>query len=99
LAANALANKKDVAVCMWDSNAAASAVLALAKDKRCQEEVAAQQCRVEADCVMAPVEPPDHFDTEILRIWAECTLRAAPLNAILAEIACNKASSSTATSS
>jgi hypothetical protein len=42
LAAKALVDKKDVAVLVWDSNAAASATLALAKDKWCQEEVAAQ---------------------------------------------------------
>ncbi len=88
LAAKALVDKKDAVVYVWDSNAAASAALAFAEDKWCQED-AAQQCRAEADCVMVPVEPPDHSDMEIWHIRAECTLRAAPLNTILAEIACN----------
>ncbi len=88
LAANAkaLANKKDMAVRMQELNAAASAVLALAEDMWRQEEAAAQQHGVDADCLTVPIEPPDHVDGAIWRIRAECALRAAPLDAILAKI-------------
>ncbi len=59
---------------------------ALAKDKRHQEEAAAEQCQADDGHFMAPVMPPDPVDTAIRRIWENCSLCAAPLKAILAEI-------------
>ncbi len=59
---------------------------ALAKDKRRQEEAAAEQCRADDRHFMAPVMPPDPVDGAIRRIWENCALCAAPLKAILAEI-------------
>jgi hypothetical protein len=59
---------------------------ALAKDKRCQEETAKKQRRVDDKRVMVPVLPPNPANVAIRRIWVECALLAAPLNAILAEI-------------
>jgi hypothetical protein len=38
---------------------------------------------------MVPVLPPNPGNATIRRIWVECALLAAPLNAILAEIECN----------
>jgi hypothetical protein len=61
--------------------------------------LATEQATVSADLVlpkptrtaderfMAPVLPPNPVDTAIRRIWADCTLRAAPLDTILAKIA------------
>ncbi len=63
--------------------------LALAKDKRCQEEAAAEQRLADNERFMAPVRLPDPVDTAIRRIWANCALRTAPLDAILAEIECD----------
>jgi hypothetical protein len=65
------------------------ALLALANNKRRQEETAKKQCRVDAECVMAPVLPPNLVDVAIQCIWAECALFAAPLDANLAKIARN----------
>jgi hypothetical protein len=59
---------------------------ALAKDKQRQEEAAAEQCQADNEHFMAPVMPPDPVDAAIQRIWADCALRAAPLDAILAKI-------------
>ncbi len=63
--------------------------LALAKNKRRQEEAAAEQCRADNKRFMALVMLPELVDVAIRRIWANCTLRAAPLDTILAKIACN----------
>ncbi len=63
---------------------------ALAKDKRCQEEAAAEKCQADDKCFMMPIIPHDPVDAAIRRIWADCTLRAAPLDAILAKIDSNK---------
>ncbi len=62
---------------------------ALAKDKQPQEETAKIQCRADKKCVMALVLPPNPIDAAIERIWAECALLAAPLDAILAKITRN----------
>ncbi len=59
---------------------------ALVEDKRRQEETTKKQRRSEDECVMAPVLPPDPVNAAIRRIWVECALLAAPLDAILAEI-------------
>ena len=59
---------------------------ALAKDKRRQEETAKKQHRADNEHVMVPVLPPDPGNTAIRRIWVECALLAAPLDAILAKI-------------
>jgi hypothetical protein len=56
---------------------------ALAKD------TAAEQCRVDDERCNAPVMPLDPIDAVIWRIWVDCALLAAPLNAILADIATN----------
>jgi hypothetical protein len=63
--------------------------LVLAKDKQRQEETAKNQCRADDKRVMALVLPPDPGNTAIRRIWVECALIAAPLDAILAEIECD----------
>ncbi len=70
-------------------DATASDAQTLAKDKQRQEEAVTQQRQADADCVMVLVEQPDHIDMAIWRIWAECSLCAAPLNAILAKTAYN----------
>jgi hypothetical protein len=62
---------------------------ALAEDKRRQEEAAAEQCQADDKRFMAPVMPPDLVDVTIRRIWENCALCAAPLDAILAEIECD----------
>jgi hypothetical protein len=62
---------------------------ALVEDKRRQEETAKKQCRSDDKRVMAPVLPPDPINAAIWRIWVECALLAAPLDAILAKIECN----------
>jgi hypothetical protein len=59
---------------------------ALAKDKRRQEEAAAEQCRLDIERFMAPVMAPDPVDVAIRHIQANCALSAAPLDAILAKI-------------
>ncbi len=59
---------------------------ALAEDKRREEETAKKQRRSDDKRVMAPVLPPDPVNAVIRRIWVECALLAAPLNAILAKI-------------
>jgi hypothetical protein len=59
---------------------------ALVKDKQRQEEAAAEQCRADDECFMAPVMPPDPVNAANWRIWAYCALRAVPLDAILAKI-------------
>jgi hypothetical protein len=60
--------------------------LALAEDKRRQEETAKKQCRSDDERVMAPVLPPNPVITAIRRIRVECALLAAPLDTILAKI-------------
>jgi hypothetical protein len=62
---------------------------ALAKDKRRQEETTKKQCRADDKRVMVPVLLPNLGNTAIQCIWVECTLLAAPLDAILAKIECN----------
>jgi hypothetical protein len=59
---------------------------ALAKDKRRQEETAKNQRRTDDEHIMVPVLPPDPGNMAIRYIQVECTLLAAPLDAILAEI-------------
>ncbi len=59
---------------------------ALAEDKQRQEETAKKQRCSDNERVMAPVLPPDPINAAIWRIWVECALLAAPLDAILAEI-------------
>jgi hypothetical protein len=59
---------------------------AFAEDKRRQEETAKKQRRADHEHIMAPVLPPDPGNEAIQRIWVECALLAAPLDAILAEI-------------
>jgi hypothetical protein len=59
---------------------------ALAEDKRRQEEFSKKQRCADDEHVMAPVLPPDPGNVAIRRIWVECALLAAPLDAILAEI-------------
>jgi hypothetical protein len=58
----------------------------LVEDKRRQEETTKKLCRSDDERVMAPVLPPDPVNAAIRRIWVECALLAAPLDAILAEI-------------
>ena len=60
---------------------------ALAKDKRCLEDAAAEQCRANNKCYNGPVMPLDPVDAAIRRIWVDCALHTAPLDAILAKIA------------
>ncbi len=62
---------------------------ALAEDKQHQEETAKKQRRSDNEHVMAPVLPPDTVIAAIWCIWVECTLLAAPLEAILVKIECN----------
>ncbi len=62
---------------------------ALAKDKQRQEEAAAEQRWADNKCFMAPVLPPNPVDAAIRHIRADCTLRAAPLDANLAKIECD----------
>jgi hypothetical protein len=62
---------------------------ALAEDKQRQEETAKKQCHADNEHVMAPVLPPNPSNAAIRRIWVECALLVAPLNAILAKIECN----------
>jgi hypothetical protein len=57
------------------------------KDKQRQEEAAAKQCRADTKRVMVLVMPPDPIDAATWPIWAECVLRTAPLDAIMAKIA------------
>ncbi len=64
-----LANDSNAAVCAWD--ATASAVPALDKDKRCQEEATAEQRWADNEHVMALVMPPNPVDAAIQRIRAE----------------------------
>jgi hypothetical protein len=59
---------------------------ALAKDKHCQEETAKKKRHADDECIMVPVLPPDPGNAAIQRIWVECALLAAPLDAILAKI-------------
>jgi hypothetical protein len=59
---------------------------ALAKDMRRQEETTKKQRCADDEHLMAPVLPPDPSNAAIRRIWVECALLAAPLDAILAEI-------------
>ncbi len=61
---------------------------ALAEDKQRQEETAKKQHCADDKRVMAPVLLPDPGNAAIRRIRAECALRAAPFDAILAEIEC-----------
>jgi hypothetical protein len=86
LVERSLANKH----CCWEGAEFGATLVetVLAKDKWCQEEAAAQQRRAEEEDVTAPVKPHDHVDVAIYCIQAECALRAAPLDAILAKIAC-----------
>jgi hypothetical protein len=63
--------------------------LAVAKDKRRQEEAAAEQCRADDERFMMPIMPPDPIDRAIWRIQADCALCSAPLDAILAKIKCD----------
>jgi hypothetical protein len=60
--------------------------LALAEDKRRQEETAKKHRRADDERVMAPVLPSDPGNAAIQHIWVECALLAAPLDAILAEV-------------
>ncbi len=87
LSATALANESNAAVCARD--ATASAALALAKYKQCQDEAAAKYYRLDNERIMALDMPPNPVDAAIGCIQAKCALRAAPLNAILAKIASN----------
>ncbi len=64
--------------------------LALAEDKWRQEKTAKKQHRSDNERVMAPLPPPDIVNAAIRRIWVECALLAAPLDAILAEIECER---------
>jgi hypothetical protein len=64
--------------------------LALAKDKRRQEDATTEQRRADNEHLNAPVIPPNPIDAAIGRIQADCALCAAPLNAILAEIERNE---------
>jgi hypothetical protein len=59
LAVKALANEKNTAVCTRDTTA--SAMPALAENKRHQEEAATQQRRVEDERITVLVMPPDPF--------------------------------------
>ncbi len=59
---------------------------ALAEDKHRQEETAKKQRRSDDKRIMVPVLPPNPVNAAIRRIRVECTLLAAPLDAILAEI-------------
>ncbi len=59
---------------------------ALAEDKRRQEETTKKQRRSEDKRIMVPVLLPHPINAAIWRIWVECALLAAPLDAILAEI-------------
>jgi hypothetical protein len=59
---------------------------ALAEDKRRQEETTKKQHHSEDERVMVPVLPPDPVNTAIRRIWVECALFTAYIDAILAEI-------------
>ncbi len=59
---------------------------ALAKDKQRQEETAKKQRRADEERIMVPVLPPNPGNAKIRRIWVECALLAAPLNAILDKI-------------
>ena len=63
--------------------------LALAEDKRRQEETPKKQGRSDDKRVMAPVLPPNPVIVAMGRIWVECALLAASLDAILAKIKCN----------
>ncbi len=76
LAAKTLADKKEAAERAWKLAADALAAQVFTKGKRRQEE---------DERVLALDMPPNPVDTAIRRIQAECALRAAPLNAILAE--------------
>ncbi len=62
---------------------------ALAKDKWRQEETAKKQRRSDDELVMVRVLPPNSVNTAIWRIWVECALLAAPLDAILAKSECD----------
>jgi hypothetical protein len=59
---------------------------AFAKDKRRWEVTTKKQRRADDERIMTPVLPPDPGNAAIWRIWVECALLAAPLNAILAKI-------------
>jgi hypothetical protein len=59
---------------------------ALAEDTQRSEEASAKQRQADDEHVMAPVMPPNPVDAANWRIWADCALLAALLNAILAEI-------------
>jgi hypothetical protein len=62
---------------------------ALAEDKQHQEKAATEQCWADNDRFMVPIMLLDPVDVAIWRIQADCALRAAPLDAILAKIECN----------
>jgi hypothetical protein len=62
---------------------------ALVEDKWRQEETTKKQRRSDNECVMARVLPPNLVNAAIWRIWVECALLVAPLDAILAKIECN----------
>ncbi len=76
LAAKMLANKKEAAKRAQESAAAALAAQVFTEGKRRQEE---------DEQVLALDMPPNPVDTAIRCIQAECALRAAPLDAILAK--------------
>jgi hypothetical protein len=60
--------------------------LALAKDKRRQEETAKKQRCSDDEQVMALVLPPNPVNAAIRRIRVECALLAAPLDAIVGNL-------------
>ncbi len=76
LAAKMLAHKKEAADRTQESAAATLAVQVFTKGKQCQEE---------NERILVLDMPPDPIDMAIRRIQAKCALRAAPLDAILAE--------------
>ncbi len=59
------------------------------EDKQHQEETAKKQRRSDFEHKMAPVLPPNPVNAAIRGIQVECTLLAAPLDAILAEFECD----------
>jgi hypothetical protein len=87
LPATGFADDSDAAIHSRD--ATASAVAALAKDEGRQEEATAKQHQADKERIMVLDMPPNPIDAAIWRIWAKCALRTAPLDAILAKIACD----------
>ncbi len=59
---------------------------ALAEDNWRQVKATANQRQAEDERFMSPVMLPNPVDAAMRRIWAECALRAVPLDALLAKI-------------